>query len=417
VTTAQRIVIVGAGLAGGNAAVTLRNEGFRGRIVVLGEEPLIPYGRPPLSKTYLRSDEDLTGWFVRPAPWYERNEVELRTATLVQHVDTAARQVLLDNGEAIAYDRLILCTGGRARTPDVPGVNLPGVHLLRTAADCDAIKRAARPGARAVVVGMGFIGSEVAASLRQLGLPVTAVMTTASPLDTVLGKDVGAVMAGIHGDHGVELLPNDRVVGFEGGGTLEHVVTAQGRRLACDLAVVGAGIEPNVAAVADSGVPLDNGVVVDARCSTTDPSVYSAGDVANHLHPLFGRLRVEHYNNAEKMGAAVARAVLGDERPYAYVHTFWSDQYDDKLEYVGHAKQWDAFIVRGDMGERRFLGFYLERGTLRAAVGLNRGGDPELDEESELRACVDLIAGQATPEASSLADERVDLRTLAQHTV
>lgn len=415
-TAAERIVIVGAGLAGGNAAVTLREEGFRGRLVLLGAEPPIPYGRPPLSKTYLRGEEDLSGWLVRPAPWYERNDVELRTGTVVRRVDAAAGQVLLENDEAIGYDRLILCTGGRARRPDVSGVTLPGVHLLRTVADCDAIKRAARPGARAVVVGMGFIGSEVAASLRRLGLQVTAVMSTAAPLDTVLGKDVGVVMAGIHRDHGVELLPNDRVVGFEGSGVLEHAITAQGLRLPCDLAVVGAGIEPNLATVADSGINLDNGILVDGRCATNVPNIYAAGDAANQLHPLFGRVRVEHYNNAEKMGSAVARSALGDERPYAYVHTFWSDQYDDKLEYVGHAKEWDTFIIRGDLRDRRFLGFYVERGTLRAAVGLNRGGDPELDEDSDLRACQDLISRQAATEPSMLADERIDLQTLARQT-
>jgi 3-phenylpropionate/trans-cinnamate dioxygenase ferredoxin reductase subunit len=414
-TDAERIVVVGAGLAGGSAAVTLRNEGFRGRIVLIGDEPHVPYGRPPLSKTYLRGEEDLSGWYVKPAQWYEQNDVEIRTLAPVRRVDTAKAQLLLDSGEEIGYDRLILCTGGHARKPDVPGINLPGVHLLRTVADCDAIKRAARPGSNALVVGMGFIGSEVAASLSQLGLHVTAVMSGASPLQGVLGETVGAVMAAIHEDHGIDLLPNDRVIGFEGSGALERAVTKQGRRPACDLAVLGVGIEPNVAPLATSDIVQDDGIVVDAQCRTSAKGVYAAGDVANHNHPLFGRVRVEHYNNAEKMGAAVARSVLGDAAPYAYVHTFWSDQYDDKLEYVGHAKHWDSFVVRGDIDERRFLGFYLERGILRAAVGLNRGGDPELDEDSELRDCAELIARQVSLEAAILADENVPVRDLVTH--
>jgi 3-phenylpropionate/trans-cinnamate dioxygenase ferredoxin reductase subunit len=330
----------------------------------------------------------------------------------VRRVDIAEEQVLLDNGEAITYDRLILCTGGKPRLPDVPGVRLPGVRPLRTVADCDAIQRAALPGSTAVVVGMGFIGSEVAASLRQLGVKVTAVVSGTSPLDNVLGAEVGAVMAGIHRDHGVELLSNDRVVGFEGSEALERVVTKQGRRLPCNLAVVGTGIEPNVAFLVNSDISVDDGIVVDAHCRASVADVYAAGDVANHLHPLFGRVRVEHYNNAEKMGAAVARSALGNPHPYAYVHTFWSDQYDNKLEYVGHAKGWDDFVVRGDPDARRFLGFYLERGIMRAAVGLNRGGDPELEEDSELVACRQLIERHAAIDPELLSNERVPLRDL-----
>lgn len=407
----ERIVIVGAGLAGGNAAVTLRNEGFRNRIVLIGDEPEVPYGRPPLSKTYLRGEEDLSGWRVKPAEWYSSNDVELRTQTTVKHVDVAQRQVILESGETIRYDRLILCSGGRVRRPRVTGMNLHGVHVLRTVVDCDAIKHAAHPGSTAVVVGMGFIGSEVAASLSQLGVRVTAVMGGAAPLEAVLGREVGAVMAGMHRVHGVELIANDRVTGFEGVDAVEAVLTEGGRRLACDFAVVGVGIEPQMSAIAGAEIAQDNGILVDAQCRSSAPGVYAAGDVANHLHPLFGRVRVEHYNNAEKMGAAVARSALGDETPYSYVHSFWSDQYDDKLEYVGHTKRWDSFVVRGDLGARQFLGFYVEGGVLRAAVGLNRGGDPELEPDSELAVCAKLIAQRATPRVSLLADDGVPLES------
>ena len=410
----DRIVIVGAGLAGGNAAVTLREEGFAGRVVLIGGEPGVPFGRPPLSKTYLRSEEDLSGWYVKPAEWYDRNGVERRTGTVVDHVDTVAQEVLLDDGERVAYDRLAICTGGRARKPAIPGIGLPGVHFLRTVADCESIKGAARPGARAVVVGMGFIGSEVAASLRQLGVHVSAVLTDSAPLQNVLGDQVAAVMADIHREHGVELVTSDRVVAFEGAEVLERVVTERGARLDCDLAVVGAGIELNLDAIAATPIATDNGILVDAHCRTNVAGVHAAGDCANHLHPLFGRIRVEHYNNGEKMGRYVARSMLGDDAPYDYVHTFWSDQYEHTIEYVGHATQWDELVFRGSLDERRFIGLYLRAGVVRAAVGLGRGGDPELDEDGEMFACKQLVAAQAAPQPALLADETVDLASLAR---
>lgn len=410
---AAQVVIAGAGLAGGNAAVTLRDEGHRGRIVLIGREPTPPFGRPPLSKTYLRGEESLDDWYVRPADWYERHEIECRIETAVRFVDTDARHVRLDNGERVSYDQLVLCTGGRPRKPALPGVDLPGVHVLRTVADCEAVKNAARPGARALVVGMGFIGSEVAASLRQLGVAVTAVLGEASPLERVLGQEVGAVMAEIHREHDVQLIPGDHIARFEGSDSLERAVTKAGLSVDCELAIVGAGIEPDVEAVAATPVALDNGILVDAHCRTSVEDVFAAGDVANHLHPLFGRVRVEHYNSAEKMGRAVARIMLGDGAPFDYVHSFWSDQFEHKLEYVGHASRWDSFVVRGDVGAKSFLGFYLEGGVLRAAVGLNRGGDPELEEDSDLRACQTLIAQRAAPPSGALASEQIDLHDLA----
>ncbi|MBJ7593569.1 MAG: FAD-dependent oxidoreductase [Candidatus Dormibacteraeota bacterium] len=405
-------MIVGAGLAGASVAVTLREEGFRGPIALLGDEATPPFGRPPLSKTYLQGREGLGSWYVKPPDWYDRREVEFRPDAAVAQLDTAAKQIRLGSDEIIRYDRAVLCTGGRPRRPAIPGTDLPGVHLLRTVADCDAIKSAARPGTRAVVVGMGFIGSEVAASLRQLDVAVTAIVSGATPLDTVLGTEVGATMARIHREHSVQLIPRDRAVRFEGSASVERVVTKAGARIECDFAVVGVGIEPNLSAMADTAIALDNGVLVDAQCRTTVDGTYAAGDVANHLHPLFGRVRVEHYNNAEKMGAAAARSILGDDAPYGYVHTFWSDQYEHKLEYVGHAASWDRFVVRGNVQGQKFVGFYVREGILRAAVGLNRGGDPELDKQGELHACQELIARQAAVPIDVLRDERIDLREL-----
>ena len=398
-------------MSGGVAAKTLREEGYSSRLVLLGNEPGVPFGRPPLSKTYLRGEEDLSGWLVKPAQWFEKNDVELVRATAVS-LDTRERRIELDTGEVIPYGKLLIATGGRNRRLLIPGADLPGVHQLRTAGDCDAIKAVAQKGGRALVVGMGFIGSEVAASLRQMGLTVTAVLPGNAPFDSVLGPEMGELFAGIHRDAGVELIAHDEVVRFEGTQRVEHAVTKRGRRLDCDFAIVAVGIEANVDILQGTDVPLDNGVLVDARCSTNVPDIFAAGDVANHLHPLFGRVRVEHYNNAEKQGAAAARSMLGAQDDYRYLHTFWSDQYEHKLEYVGHVRKWDQFVVRGSSAERRLIGFYLQAGSLRAAVGLNRGGDPELDEGGEMAKAGRLIGRGARPAPAALADEDQDLGLL-----
>ena len=406
--TSEAIVILGSGMSGGVAARTLREEGYDGRLVLIGHEPTPPFGRPPLSKTYLRGEETLAGWLVNPEDWYEDNHVE-RVAATATHVDVQAQEVELDSGKPVSYGKLLIATGGENRRLDVPGAELAGILQLRTVADCDAIKQAAHPGGRALVVGMGFIGSEVAASLTQLGMRVSAVLPGTAPLASVLGPEMGELMAGIHRGAGVELVTGDEVVRFEGAKGVERAMTRNGRTLECDLAVVAVGIRPTVRILEDSGVALDSGVLVDARCRTNVPDIFAAGDVANHMHPLFGRIRVEHYNNAEKQGAAAARSMLGSDAAYGYLHTFWSDQYEDKLEYVGHVRKWDRFVMRGSVEERKLVGFYLSGGVLRAAVGLNRGDDPELDEHGEMAAAGRLIAKQARPDQRALADEDGDL--------
>ena len=411
-TDKQTAVILGAGLTGGNAAVTLREEGWKGRIVLLGAETGIPFGRPPLSKTYLRGEEDLNGWYVKPADWYDNHDIERRTGSTVRQVDTALKLLRLDSGATVDYDTLILCTGGRNRNFAVPGATLPGIYQLRTVAECDAIRRVAQPGAHAVIVGMGFIGAEVAASLRQMGLEVTVVLPGSAPFAKVLGDESGAVLATIHREHGVTLITNDQVASFEGSERVERVLTTKGARLACDLVVIGVGIEPAVDALAGSGIALDNGILVNERCQTNIPDVFAAGDVANIQHPIFGRVRVEHFNNAEQQGRAVARSVLGNPQAYDYIYSFWSDQYEDKLEYVGFTKKWERIILRGSYESKKFLAFYLTQGVMQAAFGLNRGGDPEIEADSDLRACQDLIRGKVPLSEAALADDRVDLRSL-----
>lgn len=406
-----RIVIVGAGTAGGNAAKTLRKEGFDGPISMIGDEPGVPFGRPPLSKSYLRGKESLSGWLVEPADWYAAHDVERIHAT-VTRIDTDKRQVEVDRSRLIDYSKLLIATGGRNRRLDVPGADKEGIHQLRTVADSDSIKRAARAGTRAVIVGMGFIGSEVAASLRQLGCEVTAVFPGTVPLGSVLGPEMGQVMAGVHADNGVKLIAGDSVVRFEGSGRVERAVLKGGASIECDLAIVAVGIQPNTELLQYTGVAVDNGVLVAAMCRTNVPDVFAAGDVANHLHPLFGRVRVEHYNNSEKQRIAAARAMLGSEAAYDYLHTFWSDQYKHKLEYVGHATRWEQFVVRGSLEKRELIGFYIEDGVVKAAVGFDRGGDPEEEPESEMAAASRLVAQKARPAVSALADDSRDLARL-----
>ncbi len=405
------IVIIGGGVAGGNAAATLRDEGFDGRVVVVGREPGVPFGRPPLSKTYLRSEEKLEDWYVRPADWYQDNHIEILRESSVA-IDAAAHTVLLASGRELGFSKALIATGGRNRRLHIPGAELPGIHYLRTVADCDAIKSQALPGRHAVVVGMGFIGCEVAASLTQLGVRVTAILPGRVPLERVLGVQVGGLIAAIHRANGVEIMDRDQVAGFDGTERLEAALTTSGKRVACDFAVAGVGIAPDVPAITGSTIAQGNGILTDELCLTSAADVYAAGDVANQLHPIFGRVRVEHFNNAEKQGAAAARSMLGSAAPYDYIHTFWSDQYEHKIEYAGHAAKWDDFVVRGSVDDGRLVGFYLLDGLVQAAVGLDRGGDPELDREGEMAASARLVAQRARPDRDLLADERVDLWSL-----
>jgi 3-phenylpropionate/trans-cinnamate dioxygenase ferredoxin reductase component len=412
ITGTRPMLIIGGGEAGGEAAATLRSEGFRGPVTLVSRESTTPFGRPPLSKTYLRSEEDLTGWYVRPPDWYSANGVELLAESTVAGIEVSSHTAVLTSGRRLDYDKALIVTGGRNRVLQLPGARLPGVHYLRTVAECDAIKRDAVVGQRAVVVGMGFIGCEVTASLTQLGVQVTAMFPGKDPLERVLGADVGGLITAIHRAHGVHLAAGAEVTAFEGTDRLEAVVTADGDRTACDFAVVGVGIIPDTSVIERSSIADDNGILVDEQCRTSAPDVYAAGDVANHLHPIFGRIRVEHYNSAHHHGVAAAKAMLGSSAPFDYLHNFWSDQYEHTLNYVGHATRWNDFAVRGTVEDGRFLGFYLLQGVVQAAIGFDRGGDPEGEPKSDMAACADLVARRAKPDHAALVDERADLRSL-----
>jgi 3-phenylpropionate/trans-cinnamate dioxygenase ferredoxin reductase subunit len=402
----ETFVIVGAGVAGGGAAAALREEGFDGRVVLIGAEQQPPYERPPLSKEYLRGESSFERALFQPPDFYDENGVETRFGVRATRVDAAEKVVELDGGERVAYDRLLVATGGRNRRFRIPGMDLEGIYSLRTVADSDRIRAEISPGRRAVVVGMGFIGSEVAASLRQSGVDVVVVDRNEVPLRRVLGEEVGRVIEGIHRDHGTSMIFEDTVAAFEGVGRVERVTTARGRRIECDFVVVGLGVEPVTDLLADTGAEIDNGVVVDEYLRTGVEGIYAAGDVANHYHPVFGRrIRVEHWQNALKQGPVAARNMLDKDKPYDEVPWFWSDQYEHNLQYAGFHTEWDELVVRGSMEERNFVAFYRKERRVLAAVALNRGRD--------LRRSMPLIKAREPIDAARLCDLDVDLRALA----
>jgi len=403
---AETYVVVGAGLAGGRAVETLRQEGFDGRVVLIGSEPDRPYERPPLSKDVLRNERPIEKIFLRPAEYYDEQQIELRTGQTASRLDTRNRDLILNLGQSIHYDKLLIATGAAARRVNVPGADLPGVHYLRTLAEARELGRALGQARRVVVVGAGFIGAEVAASARLLGADVTVLELLPVPLQRALGDTVGKIYGEIHRERGVDLRLGEGISEFRGQGRIEEVVTSSGNHIACDLAVVGIGVQPDVGWLEGSGITLANGIVVDEHCATNLPNVYAAGDVANWWHPtLEERLRVEHYENAQNQGVAAAKTMLGKGDAYAPVLYFWSDQYDLTLQYVGHASGQDDVVFRGDVASRRFLAFYLRDGRLRAALGVNRPKD--------ISAARRLLRNPVSVSPTDLADEQVDLRKLA----
>ena len=366
-------VIVGAGYAGAKAAEKLRSEGFDGRVVLVGEEPDRPYARPPLSKGYLRGEGDRP--YLRDEAFYEENAIELRTSTRATELDVNGSALSLSDGERLRFDRLLLVTGAEPRRLPVPGADLDGVLRLREVRDSDAIRDRLQGGGPLVVVGAGWIGSEVAASARELGSDVTVVERGQVPLEHVLGPTVGEIYAGIHSDHGVRLVAGAQIEALEGESSVEGVRLADGRTIAAATVVVGVGVAPRTDLAAAAGLPVENGIVVDEYLRTEVPSIFAAGDVANAHHPMYGRhLRVEHLMTARHQSEAAALSMLGTGEPYARVPYFFSDQYDVAMEYSGHATSWDEVVLRGDVAGREFIAFWVESGRVVAGMNVNVPG-------------------------------------------
>jgi 3-phenylpropionate/trans-cinnamate dioxygenase ferredoxin reductase component len=402
----ETIVIVGASIAGGRAAEALRQNGFAGGLILIGADPDRPYERPPLSKAVLRGTIPTDSAFLQSPDFYAENGIDLRLGVAATGLDPAARTIELDDGSTVGYDRLLIATGSNLRRLRVPGADLAGVHYLRTMSDARALAADLGSASRLVVVGAGFIGLEVAAAARALGLGVTVLDTGPVPLVRILGQTLGQVVANVHREHGVDLRSGTSVAEFRGGGRVAQVVTSFGEVIPADVVVVGVGVTPAVDWLAGSGIALDNGIVVDELSKTNLPDVFAAGDVANSWNPLLGRrVRLEHYENAQNQGIAAASVMIGGAEPYAPVPSFWSDQYDLTFQYVGHASPDDTLLVRGDPGTRSFTAFYLREGAVAGAFSTR---------PRDITAAKRLVRSRKVVAPEVLADEGTDLRTVAR---
>lgn len=400
----QTFIIVGAGLAGARAAETLRNEGFGGRILLLGAETERPYERPPLSKGYLRGEEDGEP-FVHQEGYYGDQWIDLRTSARVVQIDLAGSEVVLEGAQRVRYDRLLLTTGATPRRLHVTGADLEGVHYLRTLEDSRRLAARVRPGGRLVVIGAGWIGSEVAASARQQGAEVTIVAKDSVPLGRVLGPAVGSIYREIHADHGVRFLPGTEVESIEGDTHVEGVRLAGGELIGADDVVVGIGVSPASELAEEAGLATGDGILVDSGLRTSAPDVFAAGDVAGVEHPFYGRrVRVEHWANAGLQGRLAARAMLGEEVIFDEIPYFFSDQYDVGMEYAGLGSADDEVVLRGDVASREFIAFWIRDGRVTAGMNVN-----VWDVNESIR---ELVRSGAQPAVSELTDPAVPLTEL-----
>jgi len=411
----EQIVVVGASLAGATAAQTLREGGFDGSVVLVGEEPSRPYERPPLSKGYLLGNDERDSIFVHPGDWYGENNVELRLGTTATAIDTAAHQVQLSDGATLPYSRLLLTTGSEPRLLDVPGADLSGVHYLRRVEDTDALRDAFATQPRVVVIGGGWIGLETAAAARQAGLEVALVEMAELPLLRVLGPEVAQVFADLHREHGVDLHLGTGVrelVGADGRVTGVRLDDADGTVLPAELVLVGVGIRPRTELAEQAGLAVSNGIDTDEHLRTSDPDVWAAGDVANAWHPgLSQRVRVEHWENARQEGRVAAEAMLGKDSAHDRLPYFFTDQYDLGMEYTGYVDPtpgsdlaYDAVVFRGDKAGREFISFWLRDG--RVLAGMNVNVWDVVDDVSAL------ITSGKQVDAARLADPAVPLGEL-----
>ena len=414
-TTDQNLVIIGASLAGAKAAEGARAGGFDGRVMLIGDEHEPPYERPPLSKAVLRSEAAPETTRVHDATFYATHDIELRTGRTVEALDPDRHQVRLDGDEIVSFTTAVLATGAAPRRLDVPGADLGGVYYLREIDDARRLGDAIRGARRVAVVGAGWIGSEVAASARQMGAEVVLIDPSPLPLHRVLGDDIGEVFRRLHADNGVTLRLGTSVAELRGKANVEHVVLTDGRVETADVVVIGVGVTPRVELAATAGLKVDNGIVVDEFLETSAPGVYAAGDVASAWHPHYGRhLRVEHWSNALNQGIAAGTIAAGtnaagtiaagDRNGYTRLPYFFSDQYDLGMEYVGYSDPADAVVVRGSLEDREFVAFWHRDGIVTAAMHAN-----VWDVVDDLKA---IVASGRALEPSRLADPAVALGDL-----
>ena len=404
--TTETVVIVGGGQAGAQSAVSLRQEGFTGRIVLIGDEPVLPYQRPPLSKTYLAGELAKERLFIKPAAFYDKVNIEHMLGQAVNAIDSSRQQISLKGGQNLSYDHLILATGGRVRPLSCPGASHSGVHYLRTLADVEAMQGKFTAGARLVVIGGGYVGLETAAVAVKHGLKVTLLGRVTSP-------EVGKFFEDVHREAGVTLCCNTEVKAIEDdvdNGRALAVVTDSGYRVLADMVVVGIGLLPNVELAAAAGIACDDGIVVDEYGRTSIDNIYAAGDCANHPNPIYQRrMRLESVQNAVDQSKAVAATICGKDKPYAQVPWFWSDQYDLKLQTAGINSGYDQAVVRGDIASRSFAVFYLRKGRLLAVDAINR--------PAEFVVARNILSKGLSVSAERLQDESIPAKALPdEHT-
>jgi 3-phenylpropionate/trans-cinnamate dioxygenase ferredoxin reductase subunit len=374
-TTQPTFIIVGGGLAGAIAAQTLREEGFDGRITLLGDEPHRPYERPPLSKDYLQGKADRDSIFAHPEPWYAEHAVELRLGTAVTSLDPAARTVTTAAGVQLGYDKLLLTTGSTPRRLRVPGADLDGVHYLRSVDDSERIKAGFAHAHRVAIIGAGWIGLETAAAARNAGPDVTLLEHAELPLLRVLGPETAPIFADLHRDHGVHLRCQVAVAELTGRkGAVTGVILSDRSRIDADVVLVGVGITPNTQLAAEAGLEADNGIIVDEHLRTSDLNIFAAGDVANAYNPRLDRhIRVEHWANARRQGATAGRAMLGQDAVDARPSYFFSDQYDLSMEYTGDigSSGYDQVIFRRYADSAQLIVFWLSEQRVQAGMNIN----------------------------------------------
>lgn len=405
----HRVLIIGGGLASARAIKSYREAGGNGRIALISRDDTVPYHRPPLSKRYLRWEAEVADTLVEPEEFYARNDVEVMLRTAVRRVDPRERKVELDSGRRYGYEQLLIATGATPRRIAVPGADLDGVFTMRTLTDATAIRNAAGNGREALVVGGGFIGMEVAASLHQLGLEVTLVHRESGLFQHVRAPELEHDLASLFSDNGVTLVLPGEVAAFHGYSHVDSIEMAGGRGdgvgqiLAADFVVVGVGVEPAVDFLADSGVALDNGVLVNDRFATNVPGVYAVGDVANFYDPLYGRQRrIEHWSNASYQRGEVGKVLAGQEAAYDTVSTFFTEIFGLTLKVFGDLSPHDELVIRGSLADGDLVGFYLEGRQLVATVLVGQSEDTE----AKLK---ELIARRAVADARLLEDRSVEL--------
>lgn len=396
------VVIIGAGHAAGQAAASLRQAKYAGDITIVGDEAHIPYQRPPLSKAYLKGDQSADKVYLRAESFYADRDIAMKLSTRATAIDTTAKTVALSSDETLHYDHLLISTGSRPRKLSIDGSDLPGIHYLRTMDDVDGLRDGMQADANLVIVGGGYIGLEVAAVGRELGLNVHVLEMEERILQRVTTPEMSAYYHQLHEGRGVNIHTNTAVTGFAGDGKVQEVLCGD-KRYPADIVIVGIGIIPNTELAEAAGIVCDNGIVVDDHCCTSDPNVYAAGDCTNHPNPLLDRrLRLESVPNAMDQARVSTANMLGDDKTYAAIPWFWSDQYELKLQMVGFSADGDAQVLRGDMASNQFAIFYLKDGKVVAADAVNS--------PKEFMLCKQLVGKSADP--AMLADPEADLKAL-----